>query len=105
MLVNNKLKIPLKILCLYHTFLQILYYHYFAAAPYDMAVVNSEKDLHQMYDGLPCPRCPREKGSKVETTIFGKGAFIRICSDCGWCVGVDDSVNLCDLGSERWIFK
>ena len=70
-----------------------------------MAVDSSQKDLHKMYDGLPCPRCPREKGSKVETIIFGKGAFIRICYDCGWCVGVDDSVNLCDLGSERWDFE
>src|SRR6218665_3337621 len=71
----------------------------------EMAIVNSHKDLHKVYDGLPCPRCPIEKESRVITTIFGNGAFVRICYNCNWSVGVDDSANLCDLGTERWVFE
>src|SRR6218665_519263 len=70
-----------------------------------MAIVNSQEDLHKLYDGVPCPRCPNELRSRVKTTIFGKGAFIRVCDNCGWSVGVDDSANLCDLGTERWVFE
>ena len=107
------MKLPLKtmtLFCLYHAFFRYrpnrLPLLPLAVDPFtDMAAVNSEKDLHKVYDGLPCPRCPVEQGSKVITTIFGQGAFIRICYGCGWCVGVDDSVNLCDLGSERWDFE
>src|SRR6218665_3093740 len=61
--------------------------------------------VHTLFDGMACPRCDCNDAARVTTVVFGDVAFIRSCSLCNWAIGIDDSVNHCDLGEESWEFK